>query len=163
MLAWQPLAIARQKPDQIVNGLKRVYKRPKSSSIPLNESAGYGTRFIVAKCGMPQCKTVFASRALRVMFAGQRPALQAVARELRLSGRTLQRRLTENGLTFQQLVKEARRELARHYLLYSSLELNETAYLLGYEDANSFFRAFQDWEGTTPGEWRASHAVTAAI
>jgi AraC-like DNA-binding protein len=50
-----------------------------------------------------------------------------------------------------------RRELAQHYLLHSSLELNETAYLLGYEDANSFFRAFHGWEGTTPGEWRAVH------
>jgi AraC-like DNA-binding protein len=49
---------------------------------------------------------------------------------------------------------EARRELARHYLLHSSLELNETAYLLGYEDANSFFRAFHQWEGTSPGQWR---------
>jgi transcriptional regulator GlxA family with amidase domain len=39
---------------------------------------------------------------------------------------------------------EARRELARHYLQHSSLELNETAYLLGYEDAHSFFRAFHD-------------------
>ena len=38
---------------------------------------------------------------------------------------------------------------------HSSLELNETAYLLGYEDANSFFRAFQQWEGTSPGEWRS--------
>jgi AraC-like DNA-binding protein len=98
---------------------------------------------------------------LKRMFAGQRPGLQDVARELRLSGRTLQRRLTEESLTFQQLVKEARRELAQHYLLHSSLELNETAYLLGYEDANSFFRAFQDWEGTSPGEWRASRTVTA--
>ena len=54
-------------------------------------------------------------------------------------------------------MKEARHELARHYLLHSSLELNETAYLLGYEDANSFFRAFHNWEGTSPGEWRSSH------
>ncbi len=46
---------------------------------------------------------------------------------------------------------------SRHYLLHSSLELNETAYLLGYEDANSFFRAFHDWEGTSPGEWRSIH------
>ncbi|HUO33899.1 MAG TPA: AraC family transcriptional regulator [Candidatus Acidoferrum sp.] len=95
---------------------------------------------------------------LKRMLAGQRPALEIVARELRMSTRTLQRRLTGEGASFQQLMEEARRELAQHYLLHSSLELNETAYLLGYEDANSFFRAFHHWEGTTPGEWRASHA-----
>jgi AraC-like DNA-binding protein len=71
-----------------------------------------------------------------------------------LSTRTLQRRLTEQGITFQQLLDQARRELAHHYLLHSSRELNETAYLLGYADANSFFRAFHHWEGTTPGQWR---------
>lgn len=77
-----------------------------------------------------------------------------MARELGVSTRTLQRRLTDENVTFQQLIAEARRELARHYLQHSSLELNETAYLLGFEDANSFFRAFQQWEGTSPGEWR---------
>lgn len=51
--------------------------------------------------------------------------------------------------------------MARHYLSHSALELNETAYLLGYEDANSFFRAFQRWEGTSPGEWRALHVMPA--
>lgn len=98
---------------------------------------------------------------LKRLLAGQRPGIQDVARELRVSGRTLQRRLTEDGATFQQLMEEARRELARHYLLHSSLELNETAYLLGYEDANSFFRAFHRWEGTSPGQWRTSHATPA--
>jgi AraC-like DNA-binding protein len=87
---------------------------------------------------------------LKRLLAGERPAIEHVARELHLSKRTLQRRLTEDGITFQQLMEEARRELAQHYLLHSSLELNETAYLLGYEDANSFFRAFHEWEGTTP-------------
>ena len=95
---------------------------------------------------------------LKRLLAGQRPGLETVAGELRLSTRTLQRRLTGERATFQQLMEDARRELARHYLLHSSLELNETAYLLGYEDANSFFRAFHYWEGTSPGEWRASHA-----
>jgi AraC-like DNA-binding protein len=94
---------------------------------------------------------------LKKLFAGQRPGLQDVARELRLSTRTLQRRLTDENATFQQLMEDARRELAQHYLLHSSLELNETAYLLGYEDANSFFRAFHRWEGTSPGAWRAGH------
>jgi AraC-like DNA-binding protein len=92
---------------------------------------------------------------LKKLLAGERPALEDVAKEMRLSTRTLQRRLTGEGATFQQLMEEARRELAQHYLLHSSLELNETAYLLGYEDANSFFRAFHQWEGTSPGEWRA--------
>ncbi|HLG98770.1 MAG TPA: AraC family transcriptional regulator [Bryobacteraceae bacterium] len=91
---------------------------------------------------------------LKQLLAGHRPGIQDLARELHLSTRTLQRRLTEQGITFQRLLDEARRELARHYLLHSSRELNETAYLLGYEDANSFFRAFHQWEGTTPGQWR---------
>jgi len=94
---------------------------------------------------------------LKRLLAGQRPAIQDVARELNLSSRTLQRRLTEQGVTFQQLLEDARREMAHHYLLHSSLELNETAYLLGYEDANSFFRAFQHWEGAPPGRWRTIH------
>ena len=88
---------------------------------------------------------------LKPLLAGQRPSILEVARELNLSARTLQRRLTEAGLTFQQVLVEAGRELARHYLLQSSLELNEAAYLLGYENANSFFRAFRHWEGTSPG------------
>ena len=97
---------------------------------------------------------------LKRQLAGRRPEIGEVARELRLSARTLQRRLAEDGASFQQLIQEARRELARHYLLHSTLELNETAYLLGYEDAHSFFRAFHDWEGSPPGEWRARHALT---
>ena len=91
---------------------------------------------------------------LKRLLAGERPGIDDLARELHLSTRTLQRRLTEQGITFQRLLEEARRELAHHYLLHSSRELNETAYLLGYEDANSFFRAFHHWEGTSPGQWR---------
>lgn len=112
-------------------------------------------------------QTTFREQAkgiLKQLLAGQRPGIQDLARELHLSARTLQRRLTEEGITFQRLLDEARREMARHYLLHSSRELNETAYLLGYEDANSFFRAFHQWEGTSPGKWRLlqknSHSST---
>lgn len=92
--------------------------------------------------------------SLRQSLAGKRPTLQDVAQELGLGTRTLQRRLTDAGLTFQRLVEETRRELACHYLKQRAVELNEAAFLLGFEDANSFFRAFQGWEGTSPGEWR---------
>ena len=91
---------------------------------------------------------------LRRSLAGKRPTLQDVAQELGLGARTLQRRLTGAGVTFQRLVEETRRELARHYLKQGAVELNEAAFLLGFEDANSFFRAFQVWEGTSPSEWR---------
>jgi AraC-like DNA-binding protein len=116
-----------------------------------------------------ELEQALASRALgdqvkgivKQQLAGRRPVIAEVARELHMSPRTLQRRLAEDGDSFQALLQEARRELARHYLLETSLELNETAYLLGYEDAHSFFRAFHDWEGSPPGEWRARHAAAS--
>ena len=79
-----------------------------------------------------------------------------------MSARTLQRRLTDADITFQRVVEDTRRELAHHYLKQSTVELNEAAFLLGYEDANSFFRAFHAWEGTSPGEWRSRHGTSLA-
>jgi AraC-like DNA-binding protein len=93
-------------------------------------------------------------KILRRLLAGNRPKLQDVAQELGMSARTPQRRLTDAEITFQQLVEETRRELARHYLRQSSVELNDAAFLLGFKGANSFFRAFHGWEGISPGEWR---------
>ena len=93
---------------------------------------------------------------LKRLVAGQRPAIEDLAKEFNMSARTLQRKLATDGFSFQQLLEEARRELAHHYLLHSSLELTETAYLLGFENSNSFFRAFQNWEGVSPAKWRAS-------
>ncbi len=100
---------------------------------------------------------------LKRSLAGKRPTLRQIARELCMSARTLQRRLTDADITFQQLVEDTRRELAHHYLKHSTVELNEAAFLLGYEDSNSFFRAFQGWEGTSPGEWRTRHRTTEAL
>ncbi len=93
--------------------------------------------------------------ALAALLAGGRPTLHEVARELGLGARTLQRRLAAAGLTFQQLLEETRHALARHYLKQRPMELNEAAFLLGFQDANSFFRAFHRWEGTSPAQWRA--------
>ena len=89
-------------------------------------------------------------------LAGQRPKMQDITKELRISSRTLQRRLQDAGYSFQQILEEARHQLARHYLTNSLLELSETAYLLGYEDSNSFVRAFRSWEGVPPAHWRGA-------
>jgi AraC-like DNA-binding protein len=80
-----------------------------------------------------------------------------VAKELGMSERTLQRRITDEGTTFRELLNETRRELARQYLGNELVEINEAAFLVGYEDPNSFYRAFRSWEGKTPAEWRAAN------
>jgi len=95
--------------------------------------------------------------AVKRLLAGRRPTLKDVARALGLSTRTLQRQLTGLRVSFQQMLQEARQELAHHYLTDESLELTEVAYLLGFADANSFFRAFQRREGVSPYRWRCRH------
>jgi AraC-like DNA-binding protein len=76
-----------------------------------------------------------------------------------MSPRTLQRRLQESGSSFQRVLDEARHQMARYYLSNSVLELNEAAYLLGFEDPNSFGRAFRAWEGVPPSDWRETHRI----
>jgi AraC-like DNA-binding protein len=93
---------------------------------------------------------------LKRMLAGSGPEISAVARELGLSDRTLLRRNIDDGATFRQLLLDARRELAREYLKRPEMDVTEVAFLLGYEDSNSFCRAFRTWEGTTPAQLRAA-------
>ena len=100
---------------------------------------------------------------LKRSMAGRKPRVEDAAHEMRVSVRTLQRRLLDEGLTFQSLVEEARHEMAHHYLRQPALELIDTAYLLGYEDPNSFIRAFQKWEGTSPGQWRTSQSPDVSL
>lgn len=83
------------------------------------------------------------------------PRREAVAQALHLSQRTLQRRLREEGTSYQQLLDDTRRELAEQYLGQVDLTLLEVAYLLGFADPSNFFRAFRRWFGETPGEYRA--------
>ncbi len=98
---------------------------------------------------------------LKRLLADNRPDVQAVARELGVSSRTLQRRIAEEGATFRQLLGEARQELARTYLQQDAIEISRLARLVGYEDPNSFYRAFRAWEGTTPGRWRSREDQTS--
>src|SRR6201998_980182 len=93
---------------------------------------------------------------LKRLLAGSRPEIAAVARELGLSALPVQRGLVDDGATFRQLLLETRKELAHDYLTRPEIDIEEVAYLLGYEDANSFYRAFRTWEGTTPAQWKSA-------
>lgn len=100
--------------------------------------------------------------AIQQKLTGQRPTIEGIADALHISSRTLQRRLQDEGASFQRVLEEARHQLARHYLNNSALELNEAAYLLGYEDGNSFVRAFRSWEGVPPARWREEQRAREA-
>jgi AraC-like DNA-binding protein len=99
--------------------------------------------------------------AVQQNLTGSRPTIEDIADALHISSRTLQRRLQDEGASFQRVLEEARHQLARHYLNNSVLELNEAAYLLGYEDSNSFVRAFRTWEGVPPARWREKQRARA--
>jgi AraC-like DNA-binding protein len=101
-------------------------------------------------------------RAIQDRLTGQRPSIDAISQVLHMSPRTLQRRLQESGSSFQRVLDEARHQMARYYLSNSVLELNEAAYLLGFEDPNSFGRAFRAWEGVPPSDWRETHRASTA-
>ncbi len=94
--------------------------------------------------------------ALSRRICGERPAVDKVARSLGMSARTLQRRLGELGTSYQALLDDVRRRSARRLLASTDLDSGEVAFLLGFEELNSFTRAFHSWEGTTPTRWRAS-------
>lgn len=85
----------------------------------------------------------------------RRLALATIAGRLGVSGRTLQRRLTENGRKFKTMVVEVRIEQAREHLLDPSLSITEIAKRLGYGDVSSFDHAFRRSAGVSPRQWRA--------
>ncbi len=101
--------------------------------------------------------------AIQQRLTGHRPIMDDVAKDLHMSSRTLQRRLQDAGSNYQRVLDEARHQMARYYLSNSVLELAEAAYLLGYEDANSFARAFRAWEGMPPKHWREANRAATVL
>jgi AraC-like DNA-binding protein len=83
-------------------------------------------------------------------------SLEAVAAALKMSPRTLQRRLGQEGTGFAEVLDGVRQELARRLVRGSTLPLSEIAFRLGFADLATFSRAFKRWTGTPPGTYRRS-------
>ena len=83
--------------------------------------------------------------------------LARVAKSLSTSPRTLQRRLSELGVRWSDLVTQTRFTLAKAHLGEHDLSIEEVGLLVGYSDPSSFHRAFARWCGQTPGGWRSTH------
>lgn len=91
---------------------------------------------------------------LKEELNGGDASLESVARQMGVSGRTLQRRLRALGTSHQGLLDQMRRDLAVRYLREPEMAVCEIAYLLGFSESSAFHRAFKRWTGTSPSEYR---------
>jgi AraC-like DNA-binding protein len=100
----------------------------------------------------------FGSRAHRTLYGlvlEGRPARERLAKALGVSTRTLNRRLSESGSTYQALLDRVRRELAELWLSDGRNSVADVAFLLGYTEPSTFHRAFLRWTGCSASQWRA--------
>ncbi len=103
---------------------------------------------------------LIAARALMTLNEQGYPLPEQLANAMHVSSRTLRRRLQMQGGSYQQLLEEARRRDALILLDKASLEIQKVAELLGYSNPANFTRAFKEWTGRTPSQYRAMRALT---
>ena len=94
------------------------------------------------------------TRMLADLMASGEANADAACRALKLSRRTLQRRLKAERTSFQKVLQDVRRELSVRYLSDSRLKALEVAMLLGYSNISSFTTAFKSWYDMPPAEYR---------
>ena len=110
--------------------------------------------------GVDRSLTTAILRQLRecLQTARDLPCAGAIAEQLSLSGHLLHRRLAREGTTLRALKERVRHELATQKLVHSNLPIETISGLLGFEETNSFYRAFKKWAGCTPQVYRAQHS-----
>jgi AraC-like DNA-binding protein len=96
-------------------------------------------------------------RLLRKRLGGDLPSLEEVGEALAITPQTLRRRLRDEGRGFQQIKDELRRDAAIEYLLQTQLPLLDIGNRVGFSEASTFHRAFKQWTGVAPGEYRLVH------
>lgn len=102
------------------------------------------------------------SALLDMLPCGQ-SSVEEISSRLALSKRSLQRRLADELVSYQDVLNDTRQELASYYLTRSAITPGEIAFLIGFRDTNSFLRAFKGWTGITPGEYRSSQHSVASV
>lgn len=110
---------------------------------------------LLARLKEPDIEPQWAKRVrnqIQSALPSGRISIGNVCEGLRLSKRGLQRKLAQEGTSFQAILDETRASLALIYLREKQLSAEETSYLLAYQDPNSFYRAFQEWTGMTPAQ-----------
>jgi AraC-like DNA-binding protein len=144
-IALEPSLLAQKVigADPVVEAAMLRYVEEVTSRLPEQGMAGRVRRHVLAS-----------------LQTGE-PTVETVARQLGTTSRTLQRRLHEEGTSFQQVLDEVRREVAVTHMRAQRATIDEVAFLLGFEKPSSFHRAFKRWTGITPGEFRKQSTATS--
>lgn len=113
--------------------------------------------FLESRCQPTSDPQVFAAQLRHEIKAHLRnglPSLKDLSDIMGMSESAVQRLLRSNGMTFADVLRAAREELAIHYLTRSDLSLTEIAFNLGYSELSAFSRAFRSWTGVSPQRYR---------
>ncbi len=92
----------------------------------------------------------------RLLRSSVVPNLGELAQSMLLTPRTLQRRLSSEGVSFSELLRDARQQRATQLLSESSLSMEQISATLGFSDAVAFSHAFKAWTGRSPQAWRTA-------
>ncbi|HEY5933296.1 MAG TPA: AraC family transcriptional regulator ligand-binding domain-containing protein [Kofleriaceae bacterium] len=86
-------------------------------------------------------------------------SMEALAKRLGTSARSLHRKLADEGVRFADLLDDVRHEFAKRYLARGTVTASEVAYLTGFQSPNAFFRAFKRWTGQTPKAYQSASSA----
>jgi AraC-like DNA-binding protein len=168
---WRPIDVAMPEPAyyrrfahlvpelRFNQAINQIVLRESDLDLPLLTPDRAALRLAIERCEEDLrtfgLDTAIEQRVLDVVLAHDGPlSFDKVAAALGFSSRTLKRRLAEGGVTFSELVEQARRERALLLLQSPSLPLDDVAERLGYSTVSNLVRAFRRWTGVTPAVYR---------
>jgi AraC-like DNA-binding protein len=144
-LSLETWALPMRRRDPVLQGVLEHHAADILSRLPT------GTDFVA------ELRRVLATRTAR---GDARVA--SVARDLGTSARSLQRRLATAGVSYQQLVEQARCDAAERHLAETALSIAEVSWLVGYSEPSAFHRAFKRWRGVSPRSFREQRRAAEA-
>ncbi len=125
-------------------GLLSTYADDLRSAVPMRDSC------------IPAVASTIAKQMSREL-----PTISSTARLLRLTQRTLQRRLGREGISYSEVFDQVRCGLAVRFLGEPSLSVGQVAFILHFSEESAFVRAFKRWTGLTPGQYRRGSPLHA--